>query len=251
MLLTNGCSFVWGDELEGFDHDPPTHQKHTFTHKLAKLLGLPYENLARCGNGNDKIFRDVIVRLSDESLPTPTHVVILWSAWQRMETACRSGRHQYVRGHINPDYCMVQFSEERSIYTDESCWGAITKYYNEFYTVRTSIIQQLSYMIAMQKLCDEMGIKLIQGAFHVRLLYNLSLCLSNTSPEWREYNEKISSMISILRKTSRIGLGEWIDMRNLATETEGFYLKPQGHPCEGTHHEYAKLLHHIFTNVME
>lgn len=248
MLVTNGCSFVWGDELEGFDQNPPTHDRHTFTHKLGKLLGIPYDNLARCGNGNDKIFRDTIVRLNDQTLPTPTHMVILWSSWQRMETANPSDRHQYAKGHIDVENCMIQFSEERTVYTDEKTWGAISKYYNEFYDVRSSIIHHLSYMLSIQKLCESMDIKLIQGAFHERLLNNLALCLDNVDPAWREYNEKISAMISLLRPTSRIGLGEWVDMRTLAVKTKGLYLKPENHPCEGTHHEYAKLLHHIFMN---
>lgn len=248
MLLTNGCSFVWGDELEGFLRDPPDHHKHTFTHKLAKLLDVPYENLARCGNGNDKIFRDTIVRLNDTSLPVPTHMVILWSSWQRMETANPSDRHQYAKGHIDVEDCMIQFSEERSVYTDEKTWGAITKYYNEFYDVRTSIIQQLSYMLSIQKLCESMNVKLIQGAFHPRLVTNIALALNDKSTEWNEYNEKISKMISFLTPTSRLGLGQWTDMATLAKTTEGLYLKPENHPCEGTHHEYAKLLHHIFTN---
>ena len=251
MLLTNGCSFVWGDELDGFDQIPPSHHKHTFTHKLANLLNLPYENLARCGNGNDKIFRDVILRLNDVSLPVPTHMVILWSAWQRMETANPVDRHQYAKGHIDVEDCMIQFSEERSVYTDEKSWGAITKYYNEFYDVRTSIIHQLTYMLSIQKLCDSMGIKLIQGAFHARLLYNLGLVLDDDHERWRPYNRKISDMISQLRKTSRVGLGYWDDMYTMVKNNDNLYLKPENHPCEGTHHEYAKLLHHIFTNVME
>lgn len=248
MLLTNGCSFVWGDELEGFDQNPPTNYKHSFTHKLAKLLDVPYENLARCGNGNDKIFRDTILRLNDSSKPKPTHMVILWSSWQRMETANRSDRIQYVKGDIPVEDCMIQFSEERSVYTDESSWGAITKYYNEVYDVRTSIIQHLSYMLSMQKLCDSMDIKLIQGGFHSRLLNNIAICLNSADLAWKDYNQKISDMISMLRKTSRIGIGEWVDMRTLAVETDGLYLKPEKHPCEGTHHEYAKLLYHIFDN---
>ena len=43
MLLTAGCSFVWGDELDGFDQDPPTHQRLTFTH-LCGEIGVDYVN---------------------------------------------------------------------------------------------------------------------------------------------------------------------------------------------------------------
>jgi len=251
MLVTNGCSFVWGDELVGYDHNPPTHHHLTFTHKLSELLRIPYDNLARCGNGNDKIFRDTILRLNDPNLPEPTHMVILWSAWQRQEYANRIDRKKYAKSKAGIEDCMIQFSEERTVYTDERHWGAITKYYNEFYDVRTSIIHQLNYMITMQTLCEAKGIKLIQGAFHKRMIDNLSRVMGDHSARWREYNDKIEYMISLLKPTSRIGLGQWTDMFSMANDTEGFYIKPANHPCEGTHHEYAKLLHHIFTNIIE
>ena len=53
MLLTAGCSFVWGDELEGFDQDPPTHWGLTFTSIVARKLGIDYENRGVCGACND------------------------------------------------------------------------------------------------------------------------------------------------------------------------------------------------------
>lgn len=255
MLITNGCSFVWGDELNGYNKSPPTHWGHTFTHKLGQLLNLPYENLAKCGNGNDKIFRDTIVRLCDPTLPRPTHMVILWSAWQREEYAHRLDRGKYSKLRLEVSDCMIQYSVERTAYCDEKHFGAITKYYNEFYNVRTSIIHHLAKMLAMQKLCDEMGIKLIQGAFHERMMSSLSMALTprknDPDDEWKPYRDKIEQMLSLLKDTSRVGLGKWTDMFSLCRDTEEFEIKPASHPCEKTHHEYAKLLHHIFTNVTE
>ena len=86
MLLTNGCSFVWGDELDGYDDSPPTHEEYTFTYKLSEQLGIPYVNIAQCGSCNQKIFRDTTdyLRTCKE---LPTHIVILWSSWQREEVA--------------------------------------------------------------------------------------------------------------------------------------------------------------------
>ena len=46
-LLTTGCSFVWGDELDGYDNNPPTHWDKTFTYKLADTLGLEPVIIAR------------------------------------------------------------------------------------------------------------------------------------------------------------------------------------------------------------
>lgn len=251
MLVTNGCSFVWGDELEGYLNNPPTHWHLTFTHQLADYLSVPYDNLSRCGNGNDKIFRDTVIRLNETHKPKPTHLVILWSAWQRQEYANRIDRRRYAKAKAGIEDCMIQFSEERTVYTDEKHWGAITKYYNDFYDERTSIIQQLSMMLSIQSICESMGVKLVQGAFHKRMMDNLGRVMSDNSPKWKEYNDRIEYMISLLKPTSRIGLGHWTDMYTMANNTEGFHIKPANHPCEGTHHEYANLLYHIFTNIIE
>ena len=35
MILFNGCSFVWGDELPGYDDSPPSHIPLRFSTKLA------------------------------------------------------------------------------------------------------------------------------------------------------------------------------------------------------------------------
>ena len=85
MLLTAGCSFVWGDELDGFDQDPPTHQRLTFTHLLADKLGIDYVNRGVCGACNDKIFREVTDWLHNHPDELPTHMVVMWSAFQRAE----------------------------------------------------------------------------------------------------------------------------------------------------------------------
>ena len=44
MLVTNGCSFVWGDELDGFMEG--NHWESTFTWKLAEELGIEHKNIS-------------------------------------------------------------------------------------------------------------------------------------------------------------------------------------------------------------
>jgi hypothetical protein len=248
VLLTNGCSFVWGDELRGFDTEPPSHQEHTFTHKLANLLGMPYVNLSTCGGGNDKIFRDTIVYLSDPTKPKPSHMVILWSGWSRLEFAeARPEVNNWGQPlPIQRFDDITQISPERVRNLMPQKWGPVFKYFDEAYDTRTVIIQHLSKMVAMQTLCDAMGIKLVQGAFHIQLKESLRHIINDNHKlkRYGNWQKKVDHMMGLLRKESKIGLTSWIDMYSLAEQK--YTLKPNSHPDEDTHTEYAGLLYHIF-----
>lgn len=242
-LLTNGCSFVWGDELEGCYADPPQHRELTFTHQLARRMRMNYTNMGTCGAGNDKIFRDTVSYLADKSLQQPSHMVILWSAFQRHEQAENDAD---VNPHNNVQSwdCMSQWSEERVLNLGENCWGPAMSY-NQMYDVRTSIMQQIPKMIALQELCKAKGIKLLQGFFHVRCKDNIYEAISKKNREgWDSYQDRLAMMIAQLDKTSRLGIGLHKDMYKLAEDMND--IKPQGHPGEQTNEEYARLLAHVF-----
>jgi hypothetical protein len=244
LLLTNGCSFVWGDELQGYNDDPPTHYELTFTHHLGRRMRLPYRIIASCGNGNDKIFRDTIAYLSDPENEQPTHMVILWSAWQRQEHVESSFK---VNGKANVKSFdnITQWSPERVTNLGENTWGAVNTYCNKMYDVRTSIIQHLSHMVSIQTLCKAKGIRLIQGFFHHRMKDNLMDVLSKDAREgYEDYQQKVSKMVSLLEPTSRIGFGMHRDMYTMALDMHD--VKPYGHPGEQTHAEFAKILAHVF-----
>lgn len=244
LLVTNGCSFVWGDELHGYNDDPPSHYDLTFTHHLGRRMRLPYRCIANCGNGNDKIFRDTIEYLSDPNNEQPTHMVILWSAWKRqehVESADDVNRKSNIQSFDN----VTQWSPERVTNLGEDCWGAVNSYCNNMYDVRTSILQHLTHMVSMQTLCKAKGIKLIQGIFHHRCKDNLLDVISKDQRKgYEDYQSKITKLVSLLDQTSRLGLGLHTDMYTLANDLND--VKPYGHPGEQTHEEYGKLLAHIF-----
>lgn len=248
MLLTNGCSFVWGDELEGYDQDPPTHREYTFTHHLSQHLRLPYKNLATCGACNTKIFRDTIDYLKNPDNQKPTHVVILWSAWQRQELAENRTKAFEEEMQIQRWQCMTQWSPTRMGNLKEKVQGPLEKalYYTD--DVRTSIIHDLSYMHALELLCETMGIKLIQGTFHVRCWENI---LEFTKPRyhktdapWTDWINYVHTSLRQLKETSRIGLGVYKDFYLFAEDN--YEIKEYGHPNEEAHEAYANLLNHIF-----
>lgn len=246
FLLTNGCSFVWGDELHGCYDSPPTHHELTFTHHLARRMRMGYTNLGTCGSGNDKIFRDTISYLSDKNNQQPTHMVILWSALQRQEQ-CENDKDANFWKNIQSWDNMSQWSEERVINLAEKNWGPAMSY-NEMYDVRTSIMNQIPKMIAMQDLCRAKGIKLLQGFFHHRCKDNIFEVLRKKNRDgYESYTERLSFLISQLDNTSRLGIGTQKDFYSLCLEFND--EKPNGHPGEQTHEEYAKILAHCFSTM--
>ena len=244
-LLTCGCSFVWGDELLGCYDSPPSHWEHTFTHQLAERLNVKPMNIAACGNGNEKIFRDTIEALAAND--DITHVVVLWSAWQRNELAEGSHEldHKEYDMKVQRGNCMTQFSADRINWIASKRWGAMHQWYNVCQTYKTDLIHGLTFMLALQDLCDAKGIKLVQGVFHERNFENIKMVFKSNRPEWQAYTTKIANMLGRLKKYSRVGLDVGDDLYTLATKKIGD-VKYNGHPGEESHKYYAELLYHLF-----
>lgn len=243
MLLTSGCSFVWGDELPGCYEDPPNHWHNNFTHKLAKLMNMPYVNLGACGAGNDYIFRETMAYLADPRKKQPTHMVILWTAWQRQENL----DHRQIalgrdRQPVQLQADMVQLSPERVHNMHPTRQGAMFRYYNDAYDSGVDILQGLSKMVAMQNVCQARGINLIQGVFHVRCLNNVKAQLKRGGVQ--RYKGELVRHMRLLRKKSKVGLGQYQDFYSMAVENND--LMEYSHPGSDTHTLYAKYLYQIY-----
>jgi hypothetical protein len=246
MLVTNGCSFVWGDELEGFDNDPPTHWHSTFTHQLAEKLGVEYVNLSTCGASNHKIFRDTMKYIRCN--PKPDYMVILWSAWQRFEH-CEPKTEEEEKQILKIERwgSMTQASPERTSNINEKDRPAVTEYVVNHKSIRHDIVVQLDYMVNMQYICEMKGIKLLQGVFHERMKRNLMSTFHPKHHEnnWTPWMDVAMSLYDELKLRSKIGLhGSMSDLYSLAKSQ--FDIKPYGHPDEAAHTEYANLLYHWF-----
>lgn len=257
MLLTAGCSFVWGDELEGFDNDPPTHQHLTFTHLLADKLGIDYVNRGVCGACNDKIFREVTDWLHNHPNELPTHMVVMWSAFQRAEVVEYMPDERDVK--IGRQNDVTQFSAVRTecIY-DRRKRDVMDRWYEEAYDSRTDVMHTLSMMKALELLCEGLGIQLIQGFFHKRCWSNIMAILRNENlhsdddirkadtSSMPDYQRWLKDAIKNLHVNSRIGAGRGKDLYTLAIE--GDDLKPHGHPGEKTQVIFADMLYDRFTS---
>ena len=262
MLLTAGCSYVWGDELEGFDNDPPTHGHLTFTHLLAEKLGLDYRNLGMCGSCNDRIFRDVIDHLHNPSKPNPTHIVIMWSAWQRTELVEEMTRTRELDVAVNRPLHHTQFSPKRVNVLAKGIRREMLKHYYELaYDSKTDISHGISKMKSMEVICDALGIKLIQGAFHGRMYQNILKVMRNQSSipgpmgvDGRLVEEYVPDFVhwlkaslNSLKDTSRVGLGKHKDLHSIAEELGD--LKEFGHPGERTQVVFADFLFDKFNKL--
>lgn len=257
MLLTAGCSFVWGDELEGFDQNPPTHQHLTFTHLLAEKLGVNYVNRGVCGASNDKIFREVTDWLHNHPEERPTHMVVMWSAFQRAEVVEYMPEDRDVK--IGRQTDVTQFSAMRTecIY-DRRKRDVMNRWYEEAYDSRTDVMHTLSMMKTVELLCEGLGIHLVQGFFHKRCWSNIMAILRNenldvdddrseaNTSSMPDYQRWLKDAIKNLHVNSRIGAGRGKDLYTLAIE--GDDIKPYGHPGEKTQVIFADMLYDRFTS---
>ena len=247
MLYANGCSFVWGDELEGCYDNPPTHQHLTFVSHIAKKLGIEYVNQGACGASNHKIFRDTILWLSSEESEKCTHVIIVWSAWRRDELPYDIPPERESQYRVPMYRSIIQYSDSRieEIPYIEKTDKVILREFqnlNKKYYYRKFISQQLSYMIAIDQLCESRGIKLIMSNFHKYNWRDLVRAVKDkrkggTIKEWVDL---VGLMIGRLPKNCRIGLAVGEDMYDFCSKRD--VLSPKGHPDEKGHVLYADYL---------
>lgn len=248
MLLTSGCSFVWGDELEGFDQNPPTHEKLTFTYQLAQKLGLQYVNQGMCGSSNDRIFRDLVGYLTDPRNETPTHMVVIWSAWQRAEFVEPMTVGRETEMCLNRPHEFTQFSPHRVNVLSNATFETrhrrrfYEEYFETCYDPKTDIAHDITKMKAIQAIADGLGIKLVQGVFHKNSWSNVLSCIQD--PETPEYAKWLHQSIRDLPKTSRIGLGRYKDLYSIAEELDD--IKPHSHPGERSQVVFTDQLFNIF-----
>jgi hypothetical protein len=256
MLLTAGCSFVWGDELKGFDNNPPTHWPLTFTHILAGKMAIPYTNLGSCGAGNDKIFREVTDYLHRPRQETPvTHIVVIWSAFQRAELVEYMPKEREIKIQRQND--VTQFSPLRTqgIY-DRRKRSVIEDWFDNAYDSRTDVMHTLTKIKTLELLCDSMDIKLVQGFFHRRCWTNIMSILRDEKPDADDsvltgsmpaYSSWLKNSIIDLKNTSRIGAGKEKDLYTIAVENND--LKPHGHPGEKTQVIFSDILFKKFIDM--
>ena len=258
MIYLNGCSFTYGDELDGSRHPDghrfDTHHHLTYAAKLSKHLNLRYLNQAQNGSSNEKIFRRTLRDLKCFPLREEPEkidlVVIQWSS---------PGRFELVEeGVWESDLFIKKESDANQVhpsikFNDKNCrpsflWEVGQKserneilktYVENVYTVETSILHLLSYMNTVHLVCELMKIPLIQ-TFHHYGTYHLIMKTLKTQ-SLPEYKREVANYLKILPPTSRVGAGFYEDIYSISIDKYGIH--ECGHPKEEAHTDFADMLY--------
>lgn len=265
-LLAGGCSFVWGDELDGYDDSPPSHWQQTFTHQLAKLEGMKPHIIAECGNGNDKIFRDIVDYISDPTIPNPEMVFVSWSAFKRIELYEEKDIGAEEKMKIKRWQNLSQFSPERFRYLNRANRDIAELWSNLVYNQETGAIHMVTYATALQTMCDALGIKIIQTVFHNRMGQNMYDMLDTNRGLGHEFGAYMREQVGKLRPECRLGFynvdkdtglskeEDWYDMYTMSRDDKLFpecRILEYMHPCEITHRTYAEQIQKIIRKYIK
>ena len=256
MLLVSGCSFAWGDELDGHEDTPPTHWELGWPYLLAEKLGIHHKNISACGNGNDKIFRDTMRWLRTSSdRDKITHMVILWSAFERTEIAESYGPGIEEMMKIKRFQCMTQTSPARvDLLEKKEIAQAFDYMYDHYDLLRERILYTMNYMTTMQFICEKMGIKLVQGWFHYRMWEELVDVMKphfydgkNPDHHWGEWMKWVQDELNYLHNSSRLGINRHTDLASIAEELDDY--KEFFHPGEKCQPVFADICVQAFNDL--
>ena len=260
MLFANGCSFVWGDELPGYNVSPTKHEHHRFSDKLAKSLDMDVVNFATCGGSNHKIFRDTLNFLMSEHSNDCTHMVIVWSAWDRDELINDVLPEDEDLYHVPRQDSITQFSPMRINnigFIGRRTKEAMRSYYSQLNKFRRkSITHQMSYMIAIHQICEARGINLVMSHFHKNqwreFLNAIIDCDRTDAASLKQWQDMIKRMMYSLPEKSRLGLGYGKTFSQVCVETidneknECVGFMPGNHPTAEAHTAFAKYIEQKF-----
>lgn len=253
IILYNGDSFTYGDELEGSRNpkgqDYDTHEPHTYAYKLSSKLNKKYVNLAQNGSSNMKIFRRTIDFLQSTNKEIDL-LVITWSNWGRFEICepfhLATDQQIHIPQECNMNQVIVSHRPTSfkwdigdNTYPERN---EILKLYSEnVLTMQTQIMHGLMFMKHIQWLCDLMGIRVIQGVIHNHMYVNWLSTIKD--PEFDDYRTSTIDTIEYLRDECRIGLGKYESLFSIANRM--YTVKPMGHADEDSHTYYANMLYEI------
>jgi len=82
MILFDGCSYTYGDELQGTDDDHDYRVKNRFSHVVAEELGDNYVNFGESGKSNDGILRTTLDYCENHKVDL---AIIQFTAFSRFE----------------------------------------------------------------------------------------------------------------------------------------------------------------------
>lgn len=267
-LLVSGCSFTYGDELDNIEAE------RWSTH-LGVLLDMEVENVASPGNSNKAIWRSVKEKLINQN--DITHLVVLWSAFERVEVLDLTYGLQYdldsndsvksQDGAFRSANPFTQMSPARlDVHPYRLLKEEMHNYYNQIYSQEGAILDSLFYMKDVYNTCALLGIEAYGGVFHQNV--NFTIAKTFTQTRLKNYGKRLTR-IKTMHDDMRNGFDpkQKIGMTNVNTndafarqraqylsfneftETHKYEKRPGGHPGPEAHKRYAEyLFEEIFNN---
>lgn len=261
MILVNGDSFTYGDELDGSRNkqgrDFDTHHHHTWAYKLSSMTGHKYVNLAENGSSNHKIYRrtmEYLMGLNDTHVQDKVDMlIIVWTSFARYEI-CETyftpeDKHAYIHQEHNMNQ-IIPFHKPTSflfkgdpvdVKIDKKRFDALKNYVEYVLTMQTQIIEMFMQMNHIQWICDKLNIPVMQGVIHSDMYKNYLSTMKLKG--WDGYKTLSTKYFNALRPECKMGLGHYSDLYHLSKEK--YTLKPLGHADEDAHTEYAEILYGI------
>lgn len=199
--LFNGCSFVWGDELQ----DPYSSR---FSKLISDELKLNEVNLSIRGASNDRIFRTTMDHL--ESNPSPEILIISWSSIDRFEYIDLA--EQDVHDHYYLQCSPSRINQREFRIKRHSIERFMLDIQNDY----KRSIDTINYMSSIQKVCELSSIKLLQFQFahrHRNTIHDITNSIPKNERE-HAFLEYYDQKLSYLMPYSTYGL---LDMNDLLT----------------------------------
>ena len=189
MLLVNGCSYTYGDELENPERD------RWSTH-FGRRRNKEVVNIARPGSSNSKIFKDTMDYLRWNKVK---HCIVMWSAFERVE----------VYDLKKEDWLQVSPSRlddgEKYITKNKKYW----EYYYALITNReTCLLNTLNHMVQLQWICEELDIELLQGWFHENCWKEYKRLVELATKKSHPVKKEIEILFKQLNNNSKFGMGD-------------------------------------------
>lgn len=225
MLLVNGCSYTYGDEL-----DNPEQER--WSHFLGNLRSTEVVNIAKPGSSNSKIFRDTLDYIR---VHCPSECVVMWSAFERVE----------VYNNQKADWLQVSPSRlkdgEKYITKNEKYWE---QYYALLTNRETLLLNTLHQMVTLQWICEELNINLVQGWFHENCWKEYKRLIRHATSSDHPVKEEIEKLYKQLYESSKFGMGDTLSF-NEFTDLNDFTRQPKGHPGAAAHKAFALYVNNV------
>lgn len=219
--LFNGCSFVWGDELQ----DP---MKSRFSKLFADDTGMEEVNLSIRGASNPRIYRTTMDWVQANGMPDV--MIVVWSGVDRFEYIDPVEKDQHDEYYMQCSPSRIGQSEFRRKK------HALSAYMTEIQTDYKRTMDTVNYMCEIQHLCEITNTPLLQYQFANRHKYIKMINLESKRINDRDtaFIEYYKSKLDYLKPYSTYGLMDDNDLLGLSMEISDVEIRARyyGHPLE-------------------